>query len=502
VSEVYPIAIISNKRGSFKWGELVDGVKWYSCTEPQLDLLASPCKYTWAFAGSGGGKTCLVGLSIWKHLAAYRKENPNSKEIWRALVVSPTTRTFESSQLKAHIDGVFNNTVYQGTWNDQKGIYTGKDFEIVCRTAENDPKRLTGGQYHYIVVDEAWAIRDPEVWEEIRRRSNIKNAQILGVTTPNVNGWIYSDCYMAWKNGDPDYYVVQWATNLNPEKTPAEHKKFLDAELKKLGQARFDRMYGGQFAALTGLVYDSFSDRSSSRYPVIKPVKVLPSPAVRCFIGLDWGWVDPTAVLVFIECEDKRIYCVEEVYQSNLQIDELGRILKALIAKWTISYGSKYGDILKGGFFESVYCDTSRPESKEIMKRFGVPIHNKKIADIEAGIAITDQVFRTGRLKIWDCCTNLIREATSYEYGENAQPRPRQSDHGLDATRYGISSYFYGKQIDLLDDEPVIEVTEKTEADKAIMLGHISTPDELVRREQAEWEAKQKAWQLQMEVME
>lgn len=495
---VYPVAIISADRAKFKWGEVVQGVKFYSCSDPQLDILASPVKYTAAFAGSGGGKTCLAPLWVYKQLANYRKTDATS--FYRVLVVSPTLPIFEASQLKQHIVSVFDNTVFAGEWNQQKKTYSGPNFEIVCRTADNDPSSLTGGQYNCIVVDEAWSISNPEVWEEIRRRSNILNAPILLVTTPNVNGWIYSEVYQQWLNKDPEYYVRQWATNQNPVKPPEEHAKFLDGELKKLGKARYDRMYGGQFSAVTGLIYDVFADKQQARYPVIVPAARLPSPALRCFIGLDWGWSDPTVILVFVECENGIVYCVEEVYQSNLPLDNLGRLLVALIAKWSIAFGSKWGEVLSTGFFDTVYCDSSRPEARELMQRYGIPIRNKLISDIEAGLAVTDQMFRVGRLKVYSTATNLIREASAYEYNDKGKPRAGQSDHAMDALRYAISSYMNGKQITLLPeaDQPSKQVIEEAEADKAIRLGHVQSPDQLRLLADQQQELAWQRWQIQM----
>lgn len=497
-NERYEVAIIDSNKAKFKWGEVVEGVKFYSCSEPQLDILASPAKYTFAFAGSGGGKTCLAPLWLFKKLNTYRQSNPT--EFWRALVVSPTLPIFESSQLKQHIIQVFDNTIFQGVWNAQKKTYTGTNFEIVCRTADNDPSSLTGGQYNAIVMDECWSISNPEVWEEARRRSNILDAPILGITTPNKNGWIFSEVYSQWLQNDPEFYVRQWATAQNPVKTPEEHAKFLDQELKKLGKARFDRMYGGQFSSISGLVYSVFADKSLPPWPVIPTTASLPSPAVRCFIGLDWGWTDPTVVLIFIECEDGNIYVVEELYQSQLPLDVLGVKLKALINKWTFSYGSKWGELLKHGFFDCVYCDSSRPEAKELIRRFGIPIRNKKISDIEAGIAITDQVFRCNRLRVFDCCTNLIREGGMYEADDSGKPKRNQSDHTMDALRYAISSYMDGKPLTLLPPEiiPTPAATEITEAEKAIRLGHVESTDELEYRAMKEQARKQYEWEITM----
>lgn len=493
------IVITSSDNYNYKWGEIVDGIKFYALSQPQLEVLASPAKYTFAFAGSGGGKTCLLPLAIYKKLCRHKKK---SKDFYRVLLVSPTVSTFKKSQLKQHLIDVFKDTIYEGVWKGTDGIYEGPGFEIVVSTAENDPARLSGGQYDDILVDEAWQTSS-EVWEEVRRRSNIKDAPVLVVTTPNVDGWLWEE-FQAWEAGCPTHHCVTWATNQNPVKSPEEYAKFLDDELKKIGQARFDRLYGGLFSRLTGLVYPSFSDVKSSEYPVVPAFEIFQRPVVRAAGCIDWGYApDPTAAYPFVETDDGIIYIVEEIYNTKLQIDWIGRKLRQLQEKWSIDFESPYKDIIKGGNFEAFYCDSSRPESRDMVGRFGVSIQNRKIPSIEAGIAIVDQMFRVGRLKIFDTCVNLIRELRNYSWKDKGNlPKPG-NDHSCDSLRYGISSYMQGKPITLLPDEAVPMVNSVTHnVDTAVRLGHAKCEIDLVKMQEDEQLRKQLAWQAEMESME
>lgn len=469
------LLILDAAEYEFGWGEVAAGYKVYACHRAQLDILASRRKFTAAFFGTGSGKTALIPLWIFQRIAELRKHGVT--RLLRFLIVSPNLPSFESSQLKQHLLSTFADTSYSGGWLDQKKVYFGPGFEIVVRTAEDDYQRISGGQFDGIVFDEAWQIKNVQVWEEGIRRSNIFEAPILLVTTPNVDGWLRSKIMVPFLQGDPDFYVRQESTRANPAKTPEQHHRFLESELIKLGQAKFDRMYGGLFAELTGLVYPAMGLKETDpNYPVI-PAGPLPSPAVSCFGGVDWGYhPDPFAGHMLIRCDNGIIYCVDEIYGRKIQTDMVGRMLRDWQDKWSLSADSQYS--VHGGFFERYYCDSSRPESRDMVRRFGVSIGNRKVADIDAGISVVDQMFNVGRLKIMDNCKGLITELQNYSWHErpNGEIRPKghAGDHAADNFRYAVSSHMQGRPITLLPDE----AKPADQVENAIRLGQVASKEE------------------------
>lgn len=469
-------------RGRIGWGEVIGRARCFPCHRAQLDILGSRIKYTAAFFGTGCGKTAIV--PIWLYLKMNDFRRAGQRGLWRGLIVSPTQPSFESSQLKQHLLGAFDETVYAGRWNEHARIYRGSAFEIVVRTAETDYRRISGGQYNAIAVDEAFQISNAEVWDEVRRRSNILDAPVLVVSTPNADGWLFSGLMQPFLAGDPQYYVRQAHTRENPAKTPEQHARFLDAELIKLGKAKFDRMYGGLFTQLTGLVYEWMSDDKSPDYPVIATVDGLPAAAVRAFGGLDWGYnPDPFAAHVFVHCADDVIYVVDEIHETKLLTDLIGHKLRDWMNQWSLQQDLQY--IVNGGFFDRYYCDSSRPESADMVKQFGVPISNRRVALIDAGISVVDQMFRTRRLKIFDRCVNLIRELRAYSWDAKGRPVGHSGDHCCDSLRYAISSYMQNRQITLLRTETKPEPIEV----KTVRLRLAASPEDLVAKT-AEYEAK------------
>lgn len=418
-----PTALVAAASGQtqFEWGENVCGYKIYPCHRAQLDILSAKTKFVVGFAGSGGGKTCLIGLWLLKQI--------QRKPKGRFLVVSPTVPTFESSELKRHIIQTFEDTAFEGEWLNAKKTYclpTGG--EIVVKTCGDggDFAKLTGGQYHAAVADECYLL-SAEVWEEIRRRVSNHNGPILAVTTPTGNNWIY-EVKQRFEKGDKDYYIRHWSKLANPTVSTVD----VDRERLLMSAARFQRMIQGEFAAMEGLIYDVFAD-VGPLYPVINddPLKGLPSPIVRVFGGNDWGYKpDPASMLVIAECEDGIMYVVDEVYGTEITPDKLADKARALIDKWSLRANSRYANL--GASFGCFWTDVSRPEETAMFRKASVPIRNKRVTDVLTGIAITDQWFRAGRLKIFANCKNLIRELKGYRWDKNRKGETKDMPLGKD----------------------------------------------------------------------
>lgn len=474
----YQVAIIDTKRppaeltkaakkNTFEWGEVIGNYKVYPCHTAQLDILKSKAKFTFAFAGSGGGKTVMLALWVFKQM----QKNPSG----RCLIVSATDAIYIHSQLKQALLDTFEGTHLEGVWQEKKKIYKLpntydkdnrliKGGEIVIKTAEGDPKRVRGGHYDCAAADEV-VVMSKDVFEEIRRRVSNKNGPVLGVTTPDTNNWIY-EIKQLFDAGDKDYYVRYWSKIDNPSVSIED----VDRERKLLSPERFARMVEGKFASLEGLVYQCFSNEKFPQYPVIDadPYKLLRSPPVRFFAGNDWGYSpDPACFLMFAECEDGIIYAVDEIFGTEITPADYARRQRTLIDRWGMTQDEKYSQFL-GGAFTQIWCDTSRPEHMALCKEYHISVRGNKVRDILAGIATVDSWFRAGRLKIYKNCTNLIREAKGYNWkkdrrGETRDEPNDKNNHAMDALRYGIASQKYGVKPDYIELEPAESTIAKIE---------------------------------------
>ena len=202
------------------------------------------------------------------------------------------------------------------------------------------------------------------------------------------------------------------------------------ATLARLSGVTRRRLLNGLWAAPEGLVYP------------MMPELVLPDthtkpplPPIRVCAGVDWGFHEPTAVVVGLLCEDDCLYVVEEYYQSGQVPAELGLRLQALVGRWNI---------------EVLFCDSSRPEMIEQLRRWDILARPAPIKPVDLGISKVLERLQNRQLKIYDCCTNLLNEATEYHYQPGGEGRlarlPVQiNDHAMDALRYLVVGVDFGR---------------------------------------------------------
>ena len=139
----------------------------------------------------------------------------------------------------------------------------------------------------------------------------------------------------------------------------------------------------------------------------------------RTAFGVDFGWTNPTAIVVVLFDRDERAYVAEEIYQNRLNEDDLSKICLKLQKDW--------GD----GTF---WCDPSEPRTIKALSEKGLNAeHSKHRRDEgirEVGGRLKDAGDNRCRLYIAPACVNLIDEMQSYD------AKRRGHDHAVDALRY------------------------------------------------------------------
>ena len=158
----------------------------------------------------------------------------------------------------------------------------------------------------------------------------------------------------------------------------------------------------------------------------------------RVVAGVDWGYENPSAIIVLGEDAEGVVWVVEEFYEARLLDDELGHKAAALKEKWGI---------------ERFFCDPSQPGSIAKWRRQGLRAYRANNA-VEIGIRAVSSLFQLlppynrPRIRIARSLANLRREIRAYrrrgdDVSSNAGDRERESivkrdDHACDAFRYGV----------------------------------------------------------------
>jgi phage terminase large subunit len=162
--------------------------------------------------------------------------------------------------------------------------------------------------------------------------------------------------------------------------------------------------------------------------------------------GIDWGYTNPTALLVFGLDGDKRAWQLDEFYQRRASQEE---IVRPALVKLTKQYNVAVW-----------YADAADPEAidgaNNALARAGLQCRvravQKGAGSVRAGIQTVTSLLAlrgdgTRGLYIDPKCVNTIAEFGSYAYAttERAKRDPaeepiKQSDHALDALRYALRS--------------------------------------------------------------
>jgi phage terminase large subunit len=211
----------------------------------------------------------------------------------------------------------------------------------------------------------------------------------------------------------------------------AEGEKYL-ATLGRLSGVTRRRLLDGHWAAPEGLVYPLLEEHilpGTSPKPPHQPLRVC--------AGVDWGFREPTALVVGVLCADDCLYVVEEYYQSGRVPTELGQRIQALVGRWNI---------------EMLFCDSSRPEMIAQLRQWDILARPAPVKSVDLGIAKVLERLQNRQLKIYDCCANLLNEAAEYHYEPGGDGRPAKlpvpiNDHALDALRYLVAGVDFGREL-------------------------------------------------------
>jgi len=286
--------------------------------------------------------------------------------------------------------------------------------KILFRSADQ-PDRLRGLDLHWFHFDEC-AIAKKEANDILMGRISQKEGCGFYTTTPKGYNWVYEELYKRWENGDNDIDVIQFKSIDNPYYPPKEIENLKNKYTTEFYMQELE----AKFVLYSGLVYKDFNRISHV-------IDAIPYNKIKRYVaGIDWGYTNPSCILVMgIDGEDN-CYVVKEFYDSGKVIDDLIEIAIQLKQEFNII---------------AFYCDPSEPSYIEQFRKVGL---NAKEGnnEIRPGINKITELIKTKKLFVFSNCINLIREFESYSYPEikdEKQPQEiplKLNDHSMDALRY------------------------------------------------------------------
>lgn len=304
---------------------------------------------------------------------------------------------------------------------------------IILRSAAS-PSGLESATGKAAILDEAGQDEYTlETWEAILRRLSLHQGRVCAATTLYNLGWLKTEIYDAWKDGDPDIDVIQFASIQNP----AFPKKEFERVRNKMQPWRFSMFYLGQFSKPAGLIYDCFEDSM-----LVDPFSI-PTDWPR-MAGVDFGGAN-TAVVYLAENPDTEVwYLYDESLEGGLSSNE---------------HATKHLARLDGLEYNVAGGAKSETQQRMDWGSGGLFINEPTIPDVEAGIDKVYQLIKENRFRLFRTCHGVRDELGSYRRKLDDRGEPleeiidKRKFHRLDALRYAATMITQSSEIEILQVE-------------------------------------------------
>ena len=268
-------------------------------------------------------------------------------------------------------------------------------------------------------------------WEALLRRLSLSGGRVLGGTTPYNLGWLKTEIFDRWLNGDPDYQVVQFKSTMNPSFPVAEYER----ARRTLPAWKFEMFYNGEFSRPAGMIYEDFSELH--RVPSFDIPSAWPH-----YLGVDFGAVHTAKVWVAQDPESKLFYLYRESLEGNKTTAQHVASVRQYNENNLIAWGGA----------------KSETQQRWDWSAAGLAVKEPLISDVESGINRVIALLKEKRLFIFNGCTGIIDEMGTYarELNDSGQPtekiKNKNDYHHLDALRYVASAL--GGNMELPTSQP------------------------------------------------
>ena len=309
---------------------------------------------------------------------------------------------------------------------------------------------------------------DVTQWEAILRRLAINRGRALMTTTVYNIGWLKSEVYDRWLQGDPDYDVIQFDSTINP----AFPKDEFERARRTMPGWRFEMFYRGQFTYPEHLIYGAFRDELGAGGHMVEDFEV-PSDWARV-VGVDFGGANHCEIELACDPKTGIWYAVHEQLGGGRTVIEMAR-----------------DDVARYAHMASFVYVGGAPGESQNRRDFaasGLPVKEPPIEDVELGIDRVVRMIKEDKFRVFRSLTGLRSELRSYRRKlDDVTGRPtddiqsKHTFHRLDALRYAalyIVERMWGGAI--LDEQ----LRKYAEGASAVDNTHLPTPTEVTKQQQ------------------
>lgn len=293
--------------------------------------------------------------------------------------------------------------------------------EIIFLGLDEETKLLSLNNIGCIFIEEVFEVPKSIVEQlNLRLRGNAQNKQILMAFNPiSKNHWLYDFCEV---NPPSSFRYTHSTYKDNPFLDEAYLAELEEMYIRNPAKARI--FCDGEWGVdAEGLVITNW------RKEEFDPME-LAAKGYEHRVGMDIGWVDPSAVInTLYDRANKTIYVFEEFYKSGCQLSDLVTAIKSMNINKT-----------------RIYVDSAEPRSIMFFKQEGINAVacTKGANSVKAGLMFLQDHL----IIVHPSCQNFITELENFSYikskqtGEWTEQTTHEWSHAIDACRYGYSDIY------------------------------------------------------------
>ena len=303
------------------------------------------------------------------------------------------------------------------------GIVLPNGSEIIFVGLDNEEKLLSIAGITDVFIEEVYEVPKEIVDQlNLRMRGKAPNKQIYMAFNPiSAKHWLYDFCEGTTR---PESSIYSQSTFRDNPFLPDEYVKALE-DMYRTNPNKARVFCDGEWGAdVEGLVY---KNHVLSDFDINELIK----KGLEVRVGIDWGFVDPTTVVVSLfDKAKKEIYVIGEFYKRGATLEEI-----------------KEGIVMLGISKQKMYCDGAEPDKVDYLRRngFNAVSAKKGVGSVKAGISFLQDM----KIICHESCVHVAAELENYVYLKDKKTGQYVEDsydhdfsHTMDALRYSYSDLY------------------------------------------------------------
>ena len=302
--------------------------------------------------------------------------------------------------------------------------------EIIFIGLDEETKLLSLNGIGAIFIEEAYEVPKSIVEQlNLRLRGDTDNKQIIMAFNPiSKNHWLYDFCEV----NPPASFIYTHSTYKDNPFLDSEYIHELE-ELYTRNPQKARIFCNGEWGVDSeGLVIQNWK---AEEFDAME----LASLGYEHRVGMDVGWIDPSAIIeTLYDKENRTIYVFNEFYKSGCQLSELADAIRNM-------------NLTKS----KIFVDSAEPRTIQFFKneRINAVGCAKGKDSVKAGLMF----LQDNLIIVHPRCIKFITELENFSYvkskqtGEWTEDTTHEFSHAIDACRYGYSDIYTNKKLRTLD---------------------------------------------------